>query len=129
MKNLKGILLVVFASTVLFSCKNEANESKEVVPTETTTDTISKTIAAENLETESFAIEGMTCQMGCANTIENKLANLDGVQEAKVDFENKTAIVSFDKTKQDKISLIKTIEAVAGGDTYKATEVEKKEAI
>jgi copper chaperone CopZ len=129
MKNLKGILLVVFASTVLFSCKNEANESKEVVPTETTTDTISKTITAENLETESFAIEGMTCQMGCANTIENKLANLDGVQEAKVDFENKTAIVSFDKTKQDKISLIKTIEAVAGGDTYKATEVKKKEAI
>lgn len=129
MKNLKGILLVVFASTVLFSCKNEANESKEVVPTETTTDTISKTITADNLETESFAIEGMTCQMGCANTIENKLANLDGVQEAKVDFENKTAIVSFDKTKQDKISLIKTIEAVAGGDTYKATEVKKKEAI
>ena len=38
MKNLKSLLLVIFAITVLFSCKNEANESKEVVPTETTTD-------------------------------------------------------------------------------------------
>ena len=129
MENVKNFMLVVFTSVAFLSCKNETTESKEVIPVETTADTIPKTIAAENLETESFAIEGMTCQMGCANTIENKLANLDGVQEAKVDFENKTAIVSFDKTKQNKISLIKTIEAVAGGDTYKATEVKKKEAI
>lgn len=104
MKNVKNFMLVVFTSAALFSCKNEATESKEVTPTETVTDTVSKTIAAENLETESFAIEGMTCQMGCANAIESKLAGLDGVQEAKVDFENKMATVSFDKTKQDKAS-------------------------
>lgn len=129
MKNVKNFMLVVFTSAAFLSCKNEKTESKEVIPVETTTDTVSKTIAAENLETESFAIEGMTCQMGCANAIESKLAGLDGVQEAKVDFESKLAIVSFDKTKQNKASLIKTIDAVAGGETYKATEVEKKDTI
>lgn len=129
MKNVKNFMLIVFTSVALFSCKNETTESKEVIPAETATDTVSKTIAAENLETESFTIEGMTCQMGCANAIESKLAGLDGVQEAKVDFESKVATVSFDKTKQDKASLIKIIDGVAGGETYKATEVEKKDAI
>lgn len=125
MKNLKKLMLVVFTSTALLSCKNETIDTNEIAPTET----VSKTVIAENLETESFAIEGMTCQMGCANAIQSKLAGLEGVQEAKVDFESKMATVSFDKTKQDKTSLIKTIEAVAGGETYKATEVEKKETI
>ncbi len=126
MKNLKKIMFVVLASTVLFSCKNETIESNnDVATTDEVTETVPVVIAAENLETESFTIEGMTCQMGCANAIEGKLADLDGVQEAKVDFENKIATVSFDKTKQDKASLITTIEGVAGGETYKATEVQK----
>lgn len=119
-------MLVVFASAALVSCKNETIESSnDAIPTDEVTEKVAVTIAAENLETESFAIEGMTCQMGCANAIEGELADLDGVQEAKVDFENKIATVSFDKTKQDKTSLIKTIESVAGGETYKATEVQK----
>ena len=129
MKNLKNLMLVVFASIILLSCKKEVTNVNEVAPTETTTDSLTTEITAENLETENFAIEGMTCQMGCANAIESKLTGLDGVKEAKVDFENKTATVSFDKSKQNKTSLIKTIDAVAGGDTYKATKVEKKETI
>jgi copper chaperone CopZ len=129
MKNLKKIMLVVVASTALLSCKKESTNTNEATPVETTTDTLNTEITAENLNTESFKIEGMTCQMGCANAIESKLSALEGVKEAKVDFENKTATVSFDKTKQNKVSLVKTIEAVAGGDTYKATEVEKKETI
>jgi periplasmic mercuric ion binding protein len=129
MKNLKKFMLVVVASTALLYCKKEPTNTNEATPVETTTDTLNTEITAENLNTESFKIEGMTCQMGCANAIESKLSALEGVKEAKVDFENKTATVSFDKTKQNKISLVKTIEAVAGGDTYKATEVEKKETI
>ena len=34
-----------------------------------------------------FGIEGMTCAMGCAKTIEKKMAKMDGVKSAKVDFE------------------------------------------
>lgn len=129
MKNLKNFMFVFVASVALLSCKKETTNTNEVTPVETSTDTLKTEITAENLNTESFAIEGMTCQMGCANAIESKLSALDGVKEAKVDFENKTATVSFDKTKQNKVSLVKTIEAVAGGDTYKATEIENKETI
>lgn len=129
MKNLKSILFVFLFTITLFSCKNENAKTEEVVPTETVTDTLSTEETAANLTTESFTIEGMTCEMGCAKTIESKLAGLDGVKEAKVDFENKTATVSFNATKQDKTSIIKTINKMAGGDTYKATEVEKKETI
>ncbi|MEQ3661154.1 MAG: heavy metal-associated domain-containing protein [Flavobacterium sp.] len=129
MKNLNIIMLVVFASIVLLSCKNDSTNTNEVTPIETTTDTLSAVETAANLKTESFTIEGMTCEIGCAKTIESKLANLEGVEEAKVDFENKTATISFDEAKQNKASLIKTINAVAGGNTYKATEVENKKTI
>lgn len=129
MKNLNIFMLVVFASIVLLSCKNDSTNTNEVTPIETTTDTLSAVETAANLKTESFTIEGMTCEIGCAKTIESKLANLEGVEEAKVDFENKTATISFDEAKQNKASLIKTINAVAGGNTYKATEVENKKTI
>lgn len=129
MKNLNIFMLVVFASIVLLSCKNDSTNTNEVTPIETTTDTLSAVETAANLKTESFTIEGMTCEIGCAKTIESKLANLEGVDEAKVDFENKTATISFDEAKQNKASLIKTINAVAGGNTYKATEVENKKTI
>lgn len=122
-------MLVVLASSALLSCKNETNEANEMTTNEATAEATNSPIAAENLKTESFTIEGMTCELGCAKAIEGKLAGLNGVQEATVDFENKTATISFDETKQNKISLKKTIEAVAGGETYKATETEKKESI
>ena len=122
MKNLKNFMFVVFASIALLSCKDEAIDNNEITPTETTTDTIAAPESTASLKTEIFTIEGMTCEMGCAKTIESKLANLEGVKEANVDFENKKATVSFDETKQNKNSLIKTVEAVAGGGTYKVTK-------
>ena len=129
MKNIKNFMFVVLASAALFACKNEDQNTKEDAPLETKTDSMSTTVSVENLKTESFGIEGMTCEMGCAKAIESKLAGLDGVTDAKVDFENKTATVSFDETKQNKSLLVKTVEAVAGGDTYKVTEIEEEDAI
>jgi copper chaperone CopZ len=43
-----------------------------------------------------FNIEGMTCAMGCAKTIENKLANTSGVKAVTVDFEKTLATIEFD---------------------------------
>ncbi len=119
MRKLKNI---AFASLIILfavGCKKEATaEVKEVAITKTE-------IAAENLETASFTIDGMTCEIGCAKTIESKLVNAEGVGEAKVDFESKIATVKFDKTKQTIESLTKTIEKVGGGDSYKVTKAEK----
>ena len=121
MKNLKNIGLALLMILSLASCKQE---NKEVAVEETKKETISETDLAK-METASFAIDGMTCAMGCAKTIENKLSNQEGVGKAVVDFETKIATVKFDTEKQSLESLTKTIEGVAGGDSYKVTESKK----
>ncbi len=109
------ITLLVVTSLLLTNCKNESKE--KIVSTEKP-----EKKPIENPETASLTIEGMTCEIGCAKTIESKLANLDGVESAKVDFESKIATIVYDSKVQNKESLVKTVEAVAGGDTYKVSD-------
>ena len=55
----------------------------------------------EALEKEAYAklsIEGMTCAIGCAVTIEKKLQRTSGIVSAKVDFETNTGWVTYDAT-------------------------------
>jgi periplasmic mercuric ion binding protein len=121
MKNLKNIGFALVIALTFASCKQE---SKEVVTEVAKKEVVSKADLAK-MQTASFTIDGMTCAMGCAKTIENKLANQDGVGEAVVDFDTKIATVKFDAEKQSLESLTKTIEAVAGGDSYTVTESKK----
>lgn len=119
----KLLLTVGIASTLLVSCKdtasqpqaenNEAKTEKEVV-------------AAAKPETASFKIDGMTCAMGCAKTIENKLSKMEGVQKATVDFEKKEATVDFDAAVLTKEQIAKTVESTGDGETYKASEIKAK---
>lgn len=119
----KLLLTVGIASTLLISCKdtasqpqaenNEAKTEKEVV-------------AAAKPETASFKIEGMTCSMGCAKTIETKLSKMEGVQKATVDFEKKEATVDFDAAVLTKEQIAKTVESTGDGETYKASEIKAK---
>jgi len=55
-----------------------------------------------------LSIEGMTCAIGCAVTIENKLQRTYGIVSAKVDFETNTGWVTYDATmlNLDKISSV-----------------------
>lgn len=124
MKFSKAALVFALATLTFTSCKKEektaentTNPSEAVAP--------KKEIVAENLETASFEIEGMTCAMGCAATIEKKLAETEGVKEAKVDFETKTATVAFDKTVNNQETLTKIVEAVADGKSYTVANYKK----
>jgi mercuric ion binding protein len=121
MKNLKNIGLALLMTLSLASCKHE---NKEVAVEETKKEAVSEADLAK-MQTASFTIDGMTCAMGCAKTIENKLAGQEGVGQAVVDFDTKIATVKFDAEKQSLESLTKTIEGVAGGDSYKVTESKK----
>ncbi|EKT4518801.1 Cation transport ATPase [Flavobacterium psychrophilum] len=125
MKNIKITLGILIATASIFvSCKKENTVSKTEKTSVTTT--ISKTdssISKQAKQTTSFNIEGMTCAIGCAKTIENKLASLDGVQKATVDFDKKMAIIQYDATVQTPEKLVQTVEAVADGKTYKVSNV------
>lgn len=120
----KTALVFAFATLTFTSCKNEEKTAENTTNT-TETAAPKKEIAAENLEKASFEIEGMTCAMGCAATIEKKLAETEGVKEAKVDFETKTATVAFDKTVNNQESLTKIVEAVADGKSYTVANFKK----
>jgi len=41
----------------------------------------------------SLKLEGLTCQ-NCAKKIENAVANIEGVESAIIDFENRTLLLS-----------------------------------
>jgi copper chaperone CopZ len=64
----------------------------------------------------------MTCAMGCAKTIEKKLADMEGVQKATVDFDKKEATVNFDAAILTPEKLYATVEATADGNTYKVVK-------
>ncbi|PTT15455.1 heavy metal transporter [Flavobacterium sp. HMWF030] len=123
MKFTKIIATVAITSLVFVSCKKEEDKNLANIKTETSTPKEHKAIAAENLQTASFEIEGMTCAMGCAKTIEKELSNLDGVDKASVDFDKKTATVVFDKTVLNQENLTKTVQATGDGKTYKVSNI------
>ncbi len=121
MKTLKLTALVFAGLITLASCKDENKNAEEVTAT---TEVTADENTPKELATASFEIEGMTCAMGCAKVIETKVAGMKGVESAVVDFENKTATVHFNTLVTSAEDIVKTCEAVAGGDTYKVAKLE-----
>ena len=89
MKFTKTIAALAIAGLLFVSCKKEEDKSLAVATAEKSIPKEHKAIAAENVQTASFSIEGMTCAVGCAKTIEKELSNLEGVEKATVDFDKK----------------------------------------
>ena len=119
MKLIKTLGLLAFAGICLTSCKQSDTAPK----TDGTEITATESNAPAKMQTASFSIEGMTCSMGCAKTIEKKLSKMAGVEKASVDFDKKTATVEFDANKQTPETLAKTVESAADGKTYKVSDV------
>ncbi|MFH6970357.1 MULTISPECIES: heavy-metal-associated domain-containing protein [Flavobacterium] len=119
----KSIVTIVLTSVLFVGCKEKETEmaAKETAITEAPK--VKKEIAAANLQTASFSVEGMTCAVGCAKTIQEDLTALDGVQKATVDFDTKLATVTFDKTVQTPEKLTTVVEAAADGKTYKVLKM------
>lgn len=114
----KSILTFLFAILLFAGCKEKTTGTANTSSTQTSAPKAKKEIAAANLQKASFTIEGMTCAIGCAKTIQEELSGLEGVQTATVDFDKKLATVSFDKTKQTPESLTKIVQATGDGKTY-----------
>lgn len=119
----KSVFILVLATTLFVGCKEKGinKTSKELAAAEAPK--AKKQIATANLQTTSFSVEGMTCAVGCAKTIQEDLTALEGVQNATVDFDTKLATVIFDKTVQSPEKLTKVVESIADGKTYKVSNI------
>ena len=62
-------------------------------------------------KTITFKVDGMYCS-ACPAIVKKVLTNVDGVKDATVSYNNKTAVVTFEDTKTDTTTLIQaTIKA------------------
>lgn len=106
MKATVKISILFALITMVVGCKNQTEPEVKTVTTEVVEKKLNPD--AEYL-TASFEIEGMACPMGCAKPIEKNLAKLDGVKEAHVDFDTKTATVVYDQEMADQTTFINSV--------------------
>jgi copper chaperone CopZ len=109
----KFIFTILVACFTLTSCNTK--DKKE----------INTPVLAANKQQISLAISGMTCEIGCAKTIQSKLSKKEGVLAAKVVFVDGIANIEFDATKTSKKDLIAFVDGIAGGDLYTASDSSK----
>lgn len=119
MKFTQTIAAIALTTLMMVSCKKEATENTENA-TATTQHTQDQ---PAQLATASFTVEGMHCEVGCAGHLEKKLAKLDGVQKAEIDFESKKATIQYDTNVLTPEVLVQTVENAADGKTYKVSDV------
>ncbi|MFB9051736.1 heavy-metal-associated domain-containing protein [Formosa undariae] len=127
MKFFNTLFALVFISVLAFSCKDKTAEPEiktveTAAPVEVATKTLDPNATYAKAE---FTIEGMTCQIGCANTIQKKLSKLDGIKSATVDFEKKLAMVEYDVAKVNATTLEETV--VKTGDMYSVKDMKTVE--
>ncbi len=124
MNSIKIIVSVFAIGLLITSCKQTDSNVSEKKSTLETSSTSKKPISADaKLVTTSFTIEGMTCAIGCAKTIEKELNETNGVKKATVDFDKKLATIEYDSSNQKPENLIKIVEKTGDGETYKVSNL------
>ena len=107
-----AVLAVVFS---IVSCSETTAQSKEVVQ------------GVQKTAKTTMSIEGMTCAMGCARAIEVELRNIEGVENAIVDFESTTATVAYSSALTSETALIDFVNTYRSG-AFKASVVAAKKS-
>ena len=124
MNTFKSLCIVAVLALSFIACKDEAKPEVKTVEVEVNEKDVAQTLEPNatyaNVE---FGIDGMTCAMGCAKTIEKKIAKMDGVKSAKVDFDKRIAKVEYDEAKVTPIILEKAVTSVA--DVYTVRDMKK----
>lgn len=124
MNILKNILVLTVLVLFTYSCKNKVEPELKIVEVSAEAEkTIDPNATFAKVE---FTIDGMTCEIGCAKTIEKKIAKMEGVKSAKVDFDKKLAMVEYNEAKVTPTSLEETVTNVA--DIYKVNNIKTVDA-
>ena len=94
-------VLLMISSFIIISCSNQEESAKGVIT------------LSENIVVVDYAVEGMVCAFGCAKTIQDELANMDGISSCEVSFEEGKVHIAFDKTQLSEKEIIAKIEGLA----------------
>ena len=117
----KAILPFTITALMLsmLACKNEGLPEVKTIDTVSPVEAVPTKILNPNATyaKAEFGIEGMTCAMGCAKAIEKKIAKMDGIKSAKVDFDRELAMVEYDDAIVTPVNLEETVKKA--GDSYK----------
>lgn len=90
-------LLSMFA---LVGCQSESI-TESTVENESAIETTPVAFNVSGAPTAEFEVPDMFCEFGCAAKVKEVLAAQTGVEDVKVDFETKRAIIAVDKAKFD----------------------------
>ena len=122
MRTLKHILTITVLIFTVSACNTNAKPQVKTIAIESSNKDVSKTLDPNATYAKvEFNIKGMTCAVGCAKTIEKKMAKMEGVKSAKVDFEKQLAMVEFDEAKVTPSSLKEVVINVS--DMYKVQDI------
>jgi len=118
MKSINAVIFLLIIFISISSCKESADKKENEIQ-----DTVKKEqLATAELRKVSLNIEGMTCEIGCARTIQSKLSKTEGVKFAEVSFADKNGLVEYDASLISENQIVEVVEKIAGGDLYKVTE-------
>lgn len=115
MKTLRNILILAMSVTVMASCGGKKG-GEELEPTTSTNSQYTTTAAV------TVSIEGMVCAMGCAKTIQDEIAGLEGVTFSSVDYEAGQGTFKFDESVTSADKIVEAIGHVNDG-AYKTTVI------
>ena len=87
---------IILSIVLLGGCQNKL--TPKVIEVPISQESPKKIEALGEKAYAKLSIEGMTCAIGCAVTIEKKLQRTSGIVSAKVDFETNTGWVTYDAT-------------------------------
>jgi len=107
MKIQRIIVAVLFAVFTLSACNTETKTIPEI--------TFAKT---PKMQKVAIDISGMTCEIGCAKTIQSKLSKKAGIISAKVIFKDSLGLVEFDANTISAEDINTFINGIAGGGLY-----------
>jgi copper chaperone CopZ len=107
MKFQKVVFAILIAVFTLSACNTETKKTSE-----TTEAKIPK------LQKVAINISGMTCEIGCAKTIQSKLSKKAGITSAKVIFKDSLGLVEYDANTISAKDINSFINGIAGGDLY-----------
>lgn len=83
----------------------------------------------QNLQEVKVEISGMTCEIGCARLIQSKLYKAEGVNYAKISFEDSSGVIRFDENRISEDEIKRVIEKTAGGDLYSVVSMEQSKIL